>query len=153
MAAAPWALGGGLVSASVGGLYKWHESRSMVFGPVHPTIGPAPEVPGMPRAGSSGFTWSAVAQLGIIGAIVSAVVAISAEGYDEAFGFLGMSIALFALLRALKAVIHHPLAMIPVGEPPPEPDANHERLARPGTWAAVAAAAVGLAFAAVQIWG
>jgi hypothetical protein len=150
----PWAIGGALAGTCGSVIHTWHERTSMVFGTADKTIGPPPEVPGMPRTGPPEYSFAAVARWAAAGAIIAASFgySLSADTLEPVFATVPVVAALFALALRLGDVLHNPAGRIPVGEAPPEDD-DDEKVIKPGTWAAVGAALAGLAFAAVQLLG
>jgi len=154
-ATVPWAIGGALAGACGSVLHTWHERTSMVFGTAETTIGPPPEVPGMPRTGPPEYSFAAVARWGAAGAVIAASFgySLSADTLEPVFATIPVVAALFALAHRLGDVLHNPAGRIPVGEAPQEDDENDEKVIKPGTWAPVGAALAGLAFAAVQLLG
>jgi hypothetical protein len=151
--AAPWAIGGAVAGACGSLVRTWYERESMVFGPIDASVGPPPEVPGMPRTGPAEFSPLAVARWAVVGAVMAGAFGISlaADTLQPVIGTASVIAALFALAHRLGAVVHNPAGRIPVGEAPPEPDEDDETVVKPGTWAAVGAALVGLAFAAFEL--
>jgi hypothetical protein len=151
----PWAIGGALAGACGSVIHTWHERTSMVFGTAAETIGPAPEVPGMPRTGPPEYSFSAVSRWAVAGAVIAASFgySLSTDTLEPVFATIPVVAALFALAHRIGDVLHNPAGRIPVGEAPPAHDENDDKVVKPGTWAAVGAALAGLAFAAFQLLG
>lgn len=151
--AAAWAVGGALAGACASAVYTWYERGRMVFGTADEPRGLPPEVPGLPPSGPTRYSPMALARGAIVGAVMAVAFGLSLEAdtLQPVIGAGSVIAALFVLASRIGSLLHDPAGRVPVGEAPPAPDEDDEKIVTPGTWAAVGAALAGLALAAIQL--
>lgn len=145
-----WALGGGLLAVCFR-VFSWISGKNMTFGEVDRS-GPPPEVPGLAAPDPPALSWPLMLRDAGLGAAAAAIFAVAVARDETDFESFAVVTAASALVVAFWALLHRPAGLVPVGEPPAEPDEEETGGVRKGTWRAVAFALAALAMALLQ-WG